>query len=83
MLSCAAEEQPHELHPHGCLYPQGATATLHGDALVCLTSAPGSTKFDLALSANLLEVCESVQFVPRMKAEVPQVSAGTCSALVF
>ncbi|KAK9817742.1 hypothetical protein WJX72_001478 [[Myrmecia] bisecta] len=55
---------------HADLVPsQGAVATLHNNKLVCLNSAAGSPKLDLAQSLDLLGVQESFGFAAKMKVQ--------------
>ena len=47
------QDAPLQRCKRSCLPLQGAVATLHGSKLVCLNSAAGSPKLDLAMSLDL------------------------------
>ncbi|DBA86689.1 TPA: Dynein alpha chain, flagellar outer arm [Trebouxia sp. C0004] len=47
--------------------PQGAVATLHGSKLVCLNSAAGSPKLDLAMSLDIQATAEQYGFAAKMR----------------
>ena len=52
---------------------QGSSAAFYGQDIVCFVSAPGSVRYDAAITINLKEMLDSIQFATKLKEEIPQV----------